>query len=116
MGEYDHEFKGGEMPQRHGANELDYHYWMGCNYHQHGRLFEKTERVAWSWTSGGDEPEFCWIVQLYDGRFVLATGGHDYTGWDCQSHFEVCHVATSEIECAQYMTDDPRRAYGEARS
>jgi hypothetical protein len=109
------EFKGGDMPERWNAdgNGLDYHFWMGCNYHQHARLYEQTKRVAWSWSIGGDEPEFAWIVELKDGRFVLASGGHDYTGWDCISHFEVCHVAATEIECAQYLTDRPRYLDGQ---
>lgn len=30
-----------------------------------------------------------WILQMKDGTFSYATGGCDYTGWDCQSHADI---------------------------
>lgn len=92
-----------------------YQFWAGCHYNSHGNLYTQTERVLWAWTDGTDEPAFAWIVQLKDGRVAAVEGGHDYTGWDCQSHLEVVHVGASESECAKFLTDDPRRQYQEDR-
>lgn len=30
-----------------------------------------------------------WILQMKDGSFSWATGGCDYTGWDCQSSADI---------------------------
>ena len=32
-----------------------------------------------------DESEWIWLVTMQDGTKWKATGGCDYTGWDCQS-------------------------------
>ncbi len=45
--------------------------------------------VEVGWTDGNDEPEFAWLLRLKDGRYAAASGGHDYTGWDCQSSLEI---------------------------
>lgn len=52
---------------------------------QAGYGVEDIEAVEAEWTDGRDEPQFAWLFKLKDGRYVAASGGHDYTGWDCQS-------------------------------
>src|SRR6478735_8794661 len=32
-----------------------------------------------------DESEWLGVFRLNDGRFLLASGSCDYTGWDCQA-------------------------------
>lgn len=124
------EFVGGDMPDTwnddpnpdttaHRSSPVaadSYQLWAGCYYNSHGNLYTQVDRVLWSWTDGTDEPMFAWIVQLKDGRVVTVEGGHDYTGWDCQSSIEVVHVGATEIECARYLTETPRHAYGEDRN
>lgn len=36
-----------------------------------------------------DGYDWFWILQMKDGTFSWATGGCDYTGWDCQSSAEI---------------------------
>ena len=43
---------------------------------------EDVLRVYKSWTDNADEPGFIWLVKLNDGRWGVASGGCDYTGWD----------------------------------
>jgi hypothetical protein len=120
------EFSGGEMPSSWGDKSWastdhrsgpvepgDYQFWCGCYHNSKGNLYTATKRLAFSWTDGTDEPCFAWIVELHDGRFACVEGGHDYTGWDCQSSLEVCAVEATETEAAKFLTDDPRREYAE---
>jgi hypothetical protein len=38
---------------------------------------------------GGHEgPDWIWLLTFEDGSTWFATGGCDYTGWDCQSWFQ----------------------------
>lgn len=48
------------------------------------------------WTDGNDEPEFAWLLRLGDGRYAAGSGGHDYTGWDCQSGLVLTVYATRD--------------------
>jgi len=36
-----------------------------------------------------DGVDWYWILQMKDGTFSWATGGCDYTGWDCQSSADI---------------------------
>ena len=103
----------GQIPDDDDYGRLDYNYRAACLENGGGRLYNETVEILWSWTDGQDEPHYSWLVKFKDGRFALVEGWHDYTGWDCQSGVEVCHVGESEAECAGYLTDDPRRAYAE---
>lgn len=33
-----------------------------------------------------DESDWIGVFELRDGRYLVASGGCDYTGWDCQAH------------------------------
>lgn len=33
-----------------------------------------------------DEGEYFWLVYVPEKGLAVLSGGHDYTGWDCQSH------------------------------
>jgi hypothetical protein len=123
------EFDGGPMPDSFPFGQRDYgrdiahrqgpvppddcEFWSGCYHNSKGNLYTAAKRLAFSWTDGIDEPSFAWIVELHDGRFACVEGGHDYTGWDCQSSLEVCAVEATEGDAARFLTDDPRRAYAE---
>ena len=55
-----------------------------------------------------------WIVWgvLKDGRFFIARGGCDYTGWDCQASNNGS-VASTEADLIQFgMTDNERDRFG----
>ena len=57
---------------------------------------DDVEAIDKSWTSGGDEPDWVWLLCLKDGRFATAKAWHDYTGWDCQSDLTTSVHATRE--------------------
>ena len=55
-----------------------------------------------------------WIVwgQLKDGRWFFASGGCDYTGWDCQASNRG-DIAASEAGIVRFgMTDQERERFG----
>lgn len=66
------------------------------NHPQKTFNFEDIHSVEAYWTNGEDEPSFAWLLKLRDGYWVAATGGHDYTGWDCRSGLETSVHATKE--------------------
>ena len=57
---------------------------------------EDIEAIDKQWPDGRDEPEFAWLLKLKDGRWAAASGGHDYTGWECQSSLSVTVHPTRE--------------------
>lgn len=61
----------------------------------------------------GDNDGPDWIVwgELKDGRWFSATGGCDYTGWDCQASNGGC-VASSREDLIRLMTPDERERFG----
>lgn len=62
----------------------------------------------------GRNDEADWIVwgQLKDGRWFMAHGGCDYTGWKCQAHNDGS-VASTEADLIRFgMTDDERDRFG----
>lgn len=70
------------------------------------------EAVEKEWTDGTDEPEFCWLLKLKDGRYAVGDGGHDYTGWDCQSHLSVTVWPTRDEAIRMGMTVNDREHLG----
>jgi hypothetical protein len=68
--------------------------------------------VEKEWDDGTDEPEFAWLIRLKDGRYVAAHGGHDYTGWDCQSHLESTVHPTREEAIRMGLTLNEREHLG----
>lgn len=64
--------------------------------------------------SEGERDEQDWIVwgQLKDGRWFVARGGCDYTGWDCQAG-NSGDVASSEADIIRFgMAPDERERFG----
>lgn len=62
----------------------------------------------------GENDGPCWIVwgQLKDGRWFMAVGGCDLTGWDCQASNHGA-VASAKTDIIRYgMTDDDRTRFG----
>lgn len=59
-----------------------------------------------------DGVEWCGVFRLKDGRFLLATGSCDYTGWDCRAgnHLEV--AASLEDILAMGLTEQQRSRLG----
>jgi hypothetical protein len=59
-----------------------------------------------------DGPDWVVYGQLNDGRWFVARGGCDYTGWDCQAS-NSGDVASTEKEIIQFgMTDEERERFG----
>jgi hypothetical protein len=55
-----------------------------------------------------------WIVwgQLHDGRFFVARGGCDYTGWDCRAS-NSGNVAKTKGQLIRFgMSEDERERFG----
>jgi hypothetical protein len=64
--------------------------------------------------SEGERDEQSWIVwgQLKDGRWFVARGSCDYTGWDCQAS-NSGDVASTEADIIRYgMEPDERERFG----
>lgn len=43
-----------------------------------------------------DEDNWVGVFLMRDGRYLVASGGCDYTGWDCQAHNDLQVAATLE--------------------
>lgn len=70
-----------EFSQDDARSALD----VGMSYHSQAFGMADVAEVEAYWTDDADEPSFAWLLRLNDGRYVSASGWHDYTGWDCQS-------------------------------
>lgn len=89
-----------------------------------GYLVERIIRVARRWKEeGADEPHFAWVLEAAPREpvtafgqvavvWMLVTGWHDFTGWDCHSGIEVIGEYGTELEAIQAAGDDPRREWG----
>lgn len=99
----------------HGARLGDGDYARGCYHNGQSENLARTVKIHRSWTDGADEPVFAWIVEFDDGTFAAVEGGHDYTGWDCQSSIDF-HPCASVEEAMRLVSDDPRRAWQEEQS
>lgn len=63
-----------------------------------------------------EEYEWYWILQMKDGTFAWASGGCDYTGWDCRSWVEFkgeFTSATDALEALQLSNFEPRKGIKE---
>lgn len=98
----------------HGTRLGDGDFASGCHYNGHSDLLRRTRRIVHSWTDGNDEPMFAWIVETVSG-FAFVSGGHDYTGWDCQSSLDVHEFDTLQ-QAINGAGDDLRRIWSEAPS
>lgn len=60
--------------------------------------------------SEGERDERSWIVwgQLADGRYFVARGGCDYTGWDCRAS-NSGNVASTKEELVKFGMDNDER-------
>lgn len=59
-----------------------------------------------------DGPDWLGVFRLKDGRYLVASGGCDYTGWDCQAgnHLIVCADMANVLEFG--LTPDERARLG----
>lgn len=87
---------------------------MGCHYNGHEELLRGTTRIHHAWTDGTDEPMFAWIIET-DAGFWFVSGGHDYTGWDCQSSLDI-HQFDTLRQAINGAGDDLRRIWSESPS
>lgn len=55
-----------------------------------------------------DGPDWIGVFRLKDGRFLCASGGCDYTGWDCQAGNNL-FVASTLGELMQYGLSDAEK-------
>lgn len=82
---------------------------------RHNSLSDKVEciaKVVVSLDDGTDETSWHWIVQLTDGKFAYVSGGHDYTGWDCQSSCD-WEAAETFADAMKLAPQDERRVFEE---
>ena len=55
-----------------------------------------------------DGVDWYWILQMKDGTFANASGGCDYTGWDCRSNadftggFKTAEEAIEKLKLSDY--------------
>lgn len=56
-----------------------------------------------------DGADWVGLFELRDGRFLVASGGCDYTGWDCQASNNLVVAATLE-DAIKFGLDDGQRA------
>jgi hypothetical protein len=96
------------------ANKFGYDVYAAFLNHPNQPIsFHDIESVEKEWTDGNDEPEYKWLFKLKDGRFAFGSGGHDYTGWDCQSGFSVLGAIGPREEVIRYaMTLNDREDLG----
>ncbi len=55
-----------------------------------------------------DEAEWVGVFELKDGRFLLASGSCDYTGWDCRAGNSL-EVAKSLEDLMQFGLNDEQK-------
>lgn len=89
---------------------VDYDLSAGLRYNGLGQNIGRIAKVHLSLTDGTDYPSFHWIVELVDGKFAYVSGGHDYTGWDCQSDCEWLDADTFDA-AMQLVPQDERRVF-----
>jgi flagellar hook protein FlgE len=56
-----------------------------------------------------DESEWIGVFKLKDGRYLVAIGGCDYTGWDCQASNNMATAYTLD-DAIRFGLDDSQRA------
>lgn len=62
-----------------------------------------------------DAEDWAGVFRLKDGRYLVATGGCDYTGWDCQAE-NTLTVARDEATAVRFgMSDENRERLGYPR-
>lgn len=49
-----------------------------------------------------DGNDWHWILQMKDGTFHYASGGCDYTGWDCQSYASISESVNTVQEALEF--------------
>lgn len=81
---------------------------LSCN--SLGQNIERIAKVVVSLDDGTDETNWHWIVQLVDGKFAYVSGGHDYTGWDCQSDCDWEDAETFD-DAMKLTPQDERRVF-----
>lgn len=62
----------------------------------------------------GENDEKDWVVygRLKDGRYFVARGGCDYTGWDCRAS-NSADVAATQSDIIRFgLTEDERTRFG----
>src|SRR5277367_296972 len=75
-----------------------------------GEKIEQIATVILELTDGQDEASWSWIVKLKNDKFAYVSGGHDYTGWDCQSSCDWIDADTF-AEAMQLASQDDRRIF-----
>ncbi len=56
-----------------------------------------------------DEEEWVGVFRLKDGRYLIAAGSCDYTGWDCQAGNSLT-VCANMADVLQFGLDERQRA------
>lgn len=79
---------------------IDYDLRAAIKYNNPGFDAEDIDFVHALHEGEKDGNNWVWILSLKDGRLCHASGGCDYTGWDCQSDLDITFAKTLE-QCAE---------------
>lgn len=59
-----------------------------------------------------DEEDWVGLFRLKDGRYLVAEGGCDYTGWDCQAGNSLCVAGNLDDAVRLGLSDEQQRRLG----
>jgi hypothetical protein len=59
-----------------------------------------------------DESDWVGLFLLNDGRYLVAEGGCDYTGWDCQANNSLCVAGSLEDAIKYGLNPEQQRRLG----
>jgi len=97
-----------------GGNCSPIHPNMAPGFHGCSDTFGREDVAHISKMEDGDHDGPDWVVygQLRDGRWFVARGGCDYTGWDCQAG-NSGDVAGTKADIERYgLTQEERERFG----
>lgn len=64
---------------------------------------KEIESIVAEVAGANDEDEWYWILKMKSGLFCWASGGCDYTGWDCQSHADISKEFSTAEEAIERL-------------
>ena len=73
---------------------------------------EDVVRIIAAVNGENDGQEWLGLFQLKDRRYLVASGGCDYTGWDCQAGNHMAVSSTLEDAIRFGLTDSERERLG----
>jgi hypothetical protein len=69
-------------------------------------------RIVAAVNGENDGAEWLGLFELKDGRYLVAQGGCDYTGWDCQASNAMTVASTLDEALVYGLSDEEARRLG----